>query len=110
MSTARTAMSSTSPPVLVVLTWAMLWGFGMGELEPRLPDRSTSVEELLPGLQGDAVWRSSWSEQFPGCVALALWPRDEQPHALVVRTLQGSVAQVAPGHGDPQDRVIGACR
>jgi hypothetical protein len=109
MSTARATMSRTSPPVLVVLTWAMLWGFGMGELEPRFPHRSSPVERL-PGMQADAVWRSSWSEQFPGCVALALWPRDEQPHALVVRTPRGSVALVPPAGGAAQDRVIGACR
>ena len=59
----------------------------------------------------EPIWRESWSERFPGCVATVLWPPGERPVALVTRDPAGqlsrvSVAEAAAGAA----RTVGACR
>ena len=61
-------------------------------------------------------WKAAWSERYPGCVARSLWPADEKPVAVVLRTADGRVVRVAVGRRAPLDaltvpgRTIGACR
>jgi hypothetical protein len=109
-----TLTTTTNPLVLVVVVWTLLWGYGAtqvalpgDELMPRPEVDTRTVEDIA----GDPVWEAAWSAKYPGCVALALWPRDEPPVAVVTRTPQGVVDKVAAtaveqGHG----HVVGACR
>jgi hypothetical protein len=66
----------------------------------------------------DSTWKASYSRQFPGCVAVVLWPDDERPEAVVVRLPSGDVVRIsrqAASHGALQHdryedaRIIGAC-
>lgn len=109
MHTPRSTLSTTTNPVvLVTLTCALLWGFGATQASLVTPQRST---EGIGALEGQAVWEESWSARFPGCVALALWPRDERPVAVVTRTADGTVSRVAAdGLGRTEGRAVGACR
>ena len=109
MPTPRGTLSTTTNPlVLVMLTWALLWGFGATQASLVAPDRRT--EEIV-SLEGDTVWQESWSARFPGCVALALWPQEEEPVAVVTRAQDGDVARIAPYRvGRTDGRVVGACR
>jgi hypothetical protein len=66
---------------------------------------------------GRPLWETVYSERYPGCVSLVLWPMDEQPVALVTRTPAGEVERVAMDeagrlHWLPAGgaRAIGACR
>ena len=80
---------------------------------------STLTEPPAPhvaGADGTApasVWRASWSERFPGCVAMVLWPPGERPAAFVTRSPDGAVQRLAVGTARRVplgDRVVGACR
>ncbi len=93
--------------VLLVLTAAMLVAGSPGP--PQLRDSPD------PGAAQRQPWRASYSRRFPGCVALLLWPRDEQPRALVVRAPDGrlellSVREAALTAGHGRFRTLGACR
>jgi len=64
-----------------------------------------------------SLWRSDYSERFPGCVPAVLWPGDEQPVAVVTMTPDGRVDRVAIDHQQrlvrpvpAAARTIGACR
>lgn len=114
MHTVRTTLTTTANPLaLVVLVWALVWGFGATQVTtvPAGPDaaQGDSAAGSLGAVESDTLWQSSWSERFPGCVALALWPRDERPVALVTRGAGGEVARVSP-EARSLDRVVGACR
>jgi hypothetical protein len=63
-------------------------------------------------------WKSSYSRQFPGCVASVLWPSRRTPAAVVVRLPGGEVERIsrdAAAHGALRHsryedaRIIGAC-
>lgn len=41
------------------------------------------------------IWKSTYSEQYPGCVSTVLWPVAEVPTAVVVMGIDGSVAKVS---------------
>ncbi len=103
-----TLSTTTNPLVLVMVTWALLWGFGATQTALVVPEESTSG---IGSLEAETVWDESWSARFPGCVALALWPQDEQPVAVVTRTADGTVSRVAADElGRTEGRVVGACR
>lgn len=115
MPRTRAHPTTASPLVLVVLLWGLLWGIGAQQLESIGPGGPADLGTRVTGIASEDVWQASWSERFPGCVALALWPQDEQPRAVVTRGSGGDVARVAPeaaadagqrGHV----RVVGACR
>jgi hypothetical protein len=66
----------------------------------------------------ESTWKSSYSRDFPGCVAIVLWPNDETPGAVVTRLPDGHVERIsrqAASHGALQHdrfedaRIIGAC-
>jgi hypothetical protein len=62
---------------------------------------------------GSRLWSASWSERFPGCVAVVLWPEGERPVALVARSPDGAVNRLEVGSARRVplgDRVVGACR
>ena len=109
MQTRRSTLSTTTNPlVLVTVVWALLWGFGATQTELVTPERSPAG---IASVDGETVWEESWSARYPGCVALALWPQDEQPVAVVTRADDGTVARVpADRLGRTQGRVVGACR
>ena len=77
---------------------------------------ATSVESRHR-IGGAVPWKESWSERYPGCVSVLLWPREEPPVAVVVRRPNGSVARVAV-HGTSRPfaavpdgtEAVGACR
>jgi hypothetical protein len=115
MSTVRTTITTTTNPlVLVALVWALVWGFGATQLA--LPAESgpgpdSGAASALADVDTDALWQSSWSERFPGCVALALWPHDERAVAVLTRGPGGAVVRSAPSSGvQPGHQVVGACR
>jgi hypothetical protein len=59
------------------------------------------------------LWSASWSERFPGCVAVVLWPEGERPVALVTRSPDGAMNRLEVGAAQRVplgDRVVGACR
>ena len=113
MHTVRSTLTATTNPlVLVVLVWALLWGFGAGQVA--LPTGPATMPEgsatsTLADVDAEALWQASWSEQFPGCVARALWPQDERPVAMLTRGPDGEVARVAPTAA-PSGEVVGVCR
>lgn len=115
MSTVRTTLTTTTNPlVLVALVWALVWGFGATQVV--LPADSgtgpdSGAASALADVDADTLWQSSWSERFPGCVALALWPSDARPVAVLTRGSDGEVAKVDPSSVPQADhRVVGACR
>lgn len=66
---------------------------------------------------GVPLWESAYSERYPGCVSMPLWPLGEVPVALVTRTPEGTVDRVPLGRfaGVSASAVgeadaIGACR
>jgi hypothetical protein len=62
---------------------------------------------------GTRLWSASWSERFPGCVAVVLWPEGERPVALVTRSPDGAMTRLEVGSARRVplgDRVVGACR
>ena len=66
-----------------------------------------------PADVSDRLWSASWSQRFPGCVAMVLWPQGERPVALVTRSPDGTVHRLAVGSAGrvpSGDRVVGACR
>lgn len=72
------------------------------------PEPDGAVEE-----PGTALWQESWSERYPGCVALVLWPDGERPVALVTRSPDGGLHRVPVGTGrrvPSGDLAVGACR
>lgn len=69
------------------------------------------------GVSGQPLWETAYSERYPGCVSMVLWPLDEVPVALVTRTPAGDVSLVPLGEVDRaplsplgQAHAIGACR
>lgn len=113
MHTVRSTLTTTTNPlVLVVLVWALLWGFGATQVAlptgPAAPPEG-SATSALADVDAQALWQASWSEQFPGCVARALWPQDERPVALLTRGPDGEVARVAP-RASRSGQVVGVCR
>ena len=69
------------------------------------------------GDSGRPLWETAYSERYPGCVSMVLWPLDEVPVALVTRTPAGDVSRVpldevdrAPLSPWGQAHAIGACR
>lgn len=67
-----------------------------------------------PSSDDPSLWKASWSERYPGCVAAVLWPADERPVAAVVRTSGGSVVRVSLGESRPTvpgtAAPVGLCR
>lgn len=115
MPPVRTTLATTTNPlVLVAVVWTLLWGYGATQVA--MPGDASlhghgADSRVLSELEADRVWESSWSQRFPGCVALALWPQHETPVALVTRSPVGEIAKVAPTASDQQPgRVVGACR
>lgn len=79
----------------------------------------TPVRDVLdrgPAVAADGLplWLDSYSQAYPGCVPLVLWPVQETPVALVTRGIDGVTHRVgwdtlsASGALDAQ--AIGACR
>ncbi len=115
MTQIRTLPTTTSPLVLVVLLWGLLWGIGAQQLAPLGPAQTSPLHDRVAGVATEELWQPAWSERYPGCVALALWPQDEQPLAVLTRSRGGDVARVAPeaaasADRRPDVRVVGACR
>ena len=74
--------------------------------EPPAPPAAWAVREA-------PLWEAGWSERFPGCVAMVLWPRGERPAAFVIRSPDGAVHRLTVGterRVPLDDRVVGACR
>jgi len=71
-------------------------------------DRSRHVHSAP--IHAAPVWKDSYSRRFPGCVALVLWPADQQPVAYVTRTADGAVSRVRAGLAVASGSTIGACR
>ena len=110
MPQTRTLPTTASPLVLVVLLWGLLWGIGAQQLEPVGPG-AADLDGEVAGVVAADVWRQSWSQRYPGCVALALWPHDERPVAVVTRRPDGDIARTTPEDAARADqRVVGACR
>ncbi len=108
-----TLTTTANPLVLVALTWALLWGYGASQVPMTLDHPGAHADRAAgaaSGFASESVWDESWSERYPGCVALALWPTDEKPVALVVRAVGGGVARVSPAAVQAPGRVVGACR
>lgn len=81
-------------------------------LGPAAPTAAPSTEQGVEGA-AESLWSQAWSERFPGCVAMVLWPVDERPVALVTRSASGAVSRVSadsPRRLAPDERAIGACR
>ena len=114
MHAVRSTLSTTTNPlVLVALTWALLWGYGATQVPLSLDSPASHAEQASEAARGygaEAVWEESWSQRHPGCVALALWPADEQPAALLARD-GGDVTRI-PADSTPAAgaQVVGACR
>lgn len=111
----RSALTTTANPVvLVVATWALLWGYGATQVpapDPVGPSDRADVRDAANAVGAHPAWRDAWSRRFPGCVALALWPQDERPVAVVTLDGRGEVARLSPGADVPAgSRVVGACR
>ena len=78
---------------------------------------ATSVDVSRHRLGSAVPWKESWSQRYPGCVSVLLWPRDERPVAVVARRPDGTVTRVAV-HGPSQQpavlpkgaETVGACR
>ena len=105
---AALSMAFRSLAVVAVLTVPVVSGLG-----------SVDGAQTVDRRQQDRVtaWEASYSEQYPGCVASALWPAEELPVALVVRTPDGNVDRVALDaqrrslqHLPAGSTTIGACR
>ena len=70
----------------------------------------------LPTPDHAVVWKASYSERYPGCVASVLWPAAETPVALVIVGPDGSTARVTSEEARQRAaqgqvvRTIGACR
>ncbi|MGZ4699250.1 MAG: hypothetical protein ACXVY4_17425 [Oryzihumus sp.] len=83
------------------------------------PD-AQAAEVTRAGVRQDAaLWPSSWSRRFPGCVAVVLWPRTEAPKAVLLRDGSGNVAAMTVRDAgmrlrlagpDDQVRLVGICR
>jgi hypothetical protein len=109
-------VTRTDGLLLVLVVWALLWSVGAGQSLSGADGASgTEVNRALSDQiradDGGVVWAESYSRQFPGCVALALWPPDEKPVAVVTRASDGEVTRLephAPAH--TWGHVIGACR
>ncbi len=114
MHPVRTALTrTTNPVVLVAMTWALLWGFGASQVPMTLAAPGSHAQQAAGAARSygaDQVWQESWSERYPGCVALALWPDDEQPVALVTRGSDGGLDRVEPRRAPGAGEVVGACR
>jgi len=71
---------------------------------------------VLPTPDQAVVWKASYSEKYPGCVASVLWPAAETPVALVVMGPDGAIARVTSEEARQRAargqvaRTIGACR
>ena len=107
-----TLSTTTNPLVLVALTWALLWGYGATQVPLSLDPPVSHAEQASEAARGygaEAVWEESWSERHPGCVALALWPADEQPTALLARD-GGDVTRIPTAGAPAGGEVVGACR
>jgi hypothetical protein len=87
---------------------------------PMVPGSSTpgdhSVADRVAQHQ-DPVWKTSYSQRYPGCVPTVLWPADENPVAVVTRRSDGRIDRVALDDQrhlvrpvDAGERTIGACR
>lgn len=114
MSSVRDTLATTTNPLVAVgLTWALVWAYAASVM-PMTLDRPGAPSEQAAGaargLGVEQVWDESWSERYPGCVALALWPGDERPVALVTRTAHGDVTRVSAGASVSPGQVLGACR
>ena len=76
------------------------------------PEPSGRTVAAVPG-DGARLWSDGWSERFPGCVAVVLWPEGERPVALVTRSPDGAMNRLEVGSARRVplgDRVVGACR
>jgi hypothetical protein len=95
----------TSVGVAALLAVATVTGASGSRIAP--PDAVASGDVTTP------VWRESWSERFPGCVAMVLWPGTERPVALVTRSPGGELRRLDVGSDQRvpvSDRAVGACR
>src|SRR3954454_6526041 len=77
---------------------------------------ATGVDVRRHALDGAVPWKASWSERYPGCVSVLLWPREERPVAVVARRPDGSITRVtvrgprAFAAVPEGARAVGACR
>jgi hypothetical protein len=71
---------------------------------------TTTSRPAGPYGEHEPIWRESWSERFPGCVATVLWPPAERPVALVTRDPAGRVARVPARAAVDDEHTVGACR
>jgi hypothetical protein len=74
---------------------------------------ATPVVEERPT---SSVWKTAYSEMYPGCVSTVLWPSAEEPVAIVVIDADGKTVRVSreearlrAAAGDLA-RTIGVCR
>jgi len=73
---------------------------------------------LGPTAEQSTAWRSSYSQRFPSCVALVLWPRTALPKALLVQDAQGvrtlplreGMALLRDARPADRTEIVGACR
>lgn len=105
----RWSASSAALFALLVMTLVHAGSEQAGAVVPS-PPGWTSTRTAQP------AWDSAYSERYPGCVSMVLWPADEVPVALVTRSAAGSVDRVPVAgleHPAPtlaEARAIGACR
>lgn len=113
MHVVRSTLSTTTNPlVLVALTWALLWGYGATKVPLSLETPASHAQQASEAARGygaNAVWEESWSERYPDCVALALWPDEEKPTALLARD-GGGVTRIPAAAPPAGTQVVGACR
>jgi hypothetical protein len=97
----------TTVAVVAVLSATAVDPPATSRVLPPDPDEGAVVDVGAP------LWREGWSERFPGCVAMVLWPQGERPVALVTRSPDGGVHRVPVGSDRRVplgDRAVGACR
>jgi len=79
---------------------------------------ATSGASLGPAADQSTSWRTSYSQRFPACVALVLWPRAALPKALLVQDAHGvrtlplreGMARLRDARPADRTEIVGACR
>lgn len=104
VETRGTIVRATLAPVVAagVLLATMLSGPG--------PAPATGVTTTGTSGPGQA-WKQSYSERYPGCVSVAVWPAEERPVAVIAQSPDGDVERIPTGAATARSgRIIGACR
>jgi hypothetical protein len=107
--------SSPSFPALLFRSFASMLALG-AVLAAAVLHSASAVDARAYPRGGPVPWKESWSERYPGCVSVLLWPQDERPVAVVARRPDGSVTRLTVRGPRPFDsvpsgvRAVGACR